>query len=90
MSLCFSCHISSGNFKVIRSHGLLIRSLELNNSIRENGLSNSRERIAIRENELSNSRDRISIRENELSNSRERIAIRENELSNSRERITYQ
>ena len=43
------------------------------NSIWENGLSNSRERIAIRENEFSNSRERIAIRENGLSDSRERI-----------------
>ena len=64
-------------------------SLELDNLIRENGLSNSRERISIRENDLSNSRERIENRENGLSNSRERIAIRENELFNSRGRITY-
>ena len=38
---------------------------ELDNSIRENRLSNSRE---IQEKELSNSRERILIRENELSN----------------------
>ena len=39
----------------------LIRGNELTRLIRENGLSNLRERFAIRENELSNSRERINI-----------------------------
>ena len=61
-----------------RSHGLVIHSLELENSfsriaIRSLELDNSFSRI-----ELSNSRERITIREKRLSNSRERIAIREN------------
>ena len=52
----------------IRSHGLVIRSIELDNPF---------SRVASRSLEL-----HISIRENRLSNSRELIAIRDNELSN--------
>ena len=78
---------------VMRSHGLVIRSLKLDNSfsriaIRSLELDNSFFRISIRSLELDNSFSRIAIRSLELDKSFSRITIRSLELDNSFSRIT--